>query len=101
MMKRHRRVGDDRHLAAGAQLGDPLAERRQEAAADRDVIGALAQRDIHGDRFAGTERHGHGLAASAVGFDCKNRRRLSITSSLMASCGTSRDSTVMPAWETT
>ena len=42
---------------------------RQEATADRDVIGTVAKRNIHGDRFAGTERHGHGLALSAGGFD--------------------------------
>ena len=55
MMARHRLVGDDRDLAARPEPGDPLAERREQAAADRDVIGAVAERDIDGDRIAGAQ----------------------------------------------
>ena len=35
MMARHRLVGDDRDLASRPELGDSLAERRDQAAADR------------------------------------------------------------------
>ena len=60
MMARHRLVGDDRDLASRPQRCDPLAERRDQAAPDDDVVGAVAERDIDDDRIAGAQRRGHG-----------------------------------------
>ena len=47
MMARHRLVGDDRAACApgrSAAMRSPSV--REQAAADRDVVGALAERDI-------------------------------------------------------
>jgi hypothetical protein len=67
MMTRHRLVGDDRDLASRPKL----AIRSPSVAAgraDRDVIGAGAERDIDGDRIAGAERRGHGARLPARAF---------------------------------
>ena len=59
MQVRDRLVGDDRRLGAGLERGGPVAERGQYAAPDDNVIGALAQSDVDGDRLAGSQRRGH------------------------------------------
>ena len=48
MVTRHRLVGDDGRRGARPQRGDARAQPGEEAAADRDVIGALAERHAHG-----------------------------------------------------
>ena len=55
-------VGDDGGARAGPQRGDPRAQRRQHVAADDDVIGAIAERDIDGDGIGMFQRRGHGVA---------------------------------------
>ena len=65
-MARHRLIGDDRDLASRPEPGDPLAERREQAAPDHDVIGAVAERDIDGDRIAGAQGRGHGAVPSGA-----------------------------------
>ena len=44
-------IGDDRRTHAGPQARDLFAERGQHAAADDDVIGAIAERDVDVDRI--------------------------------------------------
>ncbi len=46
----------------GRKRGDARAQRWQHVAADDDVIGALAERDIDGDRIGMFQRRGHGVA---------------------------------------
>ena len=45
----HGAVGDDGGAHAGPQRGDARAQRLQHVAADDDVIGAIAERDVDGD----------------------------------------------------
>ena len=59
-------VADDRQLRARAQLRDPLAERRELAAADHDVVAALAERDVDDDRIARSQRRGHDAVSPFV-----------------------------------
>ena len=40
-------VGDDGDTRAGTQRGDSLAERRQDAPADDNVVGTLTERDVN------------------------------------------------------
>ena len=51
MMLCHRGVGDDQSLRPRTKPGDTLAEARQQAAADHDVVGALAKPDVDLDRL--------------------------------------------------
>ena len=65
----HGAVGDDGGAHAGPQRGDARAERRQHVAADHDVIGALAERDIDRDGIGMFQRRGHHLASNVSGDD--------------------------------
>ena len=101
MMLRYVLVADDGEPCTGPQLRDPLAERRELAAADHDVVAARAERDVDDDRIAGADGRGHerlpwiapecGRAAQA------RRASTSTISSTILSCGTSRDCTVRSA----
>ena len=53
-------VGDDRDLRPGPQRRDLLAQQSQQAAANENVVAALAERDVDDDRIAGTQRRRHG-----------------------------------------
>src|SRR6185437_11885162 len=66
MMRGDVLVADDDRARTGAQLPDRGAERREHAAADDDVVGALAERDRHGDRLARLERRGHDAFSSSA-----------------------------------
>ena len=44
---------------AGLERRDARAQLGEQPAADHDVIGAVAERDIHGGGFAGAQRSGH------------------------------------------
>ena len=57
--QRHILVGDDRGPRARPQSRHARAELREHAAADDDVIGAVAERDVDHDRIVGTQRRGH------------------------------------------
>ena len=59
-------VGDDGGARARPQRGDARAQRWQHVAADDDVIGAIAERDVDGDRIGMFQRRGHGVALIAV-----------------------------------
>ena len=94
----HGAVGDDGGPHAGAQRGDARAERRQHAAADDDVIGAVAEGDVDRDIGGMFQWRSHGvtLIPSVVGWAegapaHSRARRASIHSSTMRSCGTSRE----------
>jgi hypothetical protein len=69
-----RLVGDDRGARAGPQRGDARAQRLQHAAADDDVIGALAERDIDGDRIGMFQRRGHRAAPIDGGWLAARRK---------------------------
>ena len=92
-------VGDDGGARAGPQRGDPVAERWQHTAADDDVIGAIAERDVDGD---GSECFNGAVIAwrSCVGcFFCARRRHKPGVQGVDAfiddfSRGTSRDAIV-------
>jgi hypothetical protein len=95
-------VGDDGGARAGPQGGDTGAQRWQHIAADHDVIGTLAERDIHRDRIGMFQGGGHWLALN--GFEISlapspqsRACRASMHSSTIFSCGTSRDQIVMSA----
>ena len=94
-------VGDDRDLAPGRSAAIRSPSVGEQAAADHDVVGALAERDVDRDRIAGAQRRGHGwLAArhaSAPAPAAATVRSAAMISSTIVSCGTSRDSTVMSA----
>ena len=66
----HGAVGDDGGAHAGAQRGDARAERGQHAAADDDVIGAVAERDVDRDIGGMFQWRSHGvtLIPSVVGW---------------------------------
>src|SRR3954465_13564224 len=98
MMARHRLVRDDRDLASWPKPADPLAQASQQTATDRDVIGAVTERNVDRTRVAGAQRHGHDATCPGAGPAGTVRpRRPSKISSTMVSCGTSRDSTVRSA----
>ena len=59
-------VGDDGGAGAGPQGGDAAAQRLQHVAADHDVIGAIAERDIDGDGIGMLQGRGHGVALRRV-----------------------------------
>src|SRR5690606_33961343 len=94
MMPRYRLVGDDRGAGARPQGSDALVELADQAAADEDVVGALAERDGHGDRLGATQRRGHGAPPVRA-----SRPRWSATAAMISlttvSCGSSRDCTTM------
>ena len=56
--------------APGRNAGDPPAQRRQHVAADHDVIGALAERDLDRDRTGMFQRRGHRRAVRWSGAAC-------------------------------
>src|SRR5829696_3865279 len=94
----HGAVGDDGGPHAGAQRGNARAERGQHAAADDDVIGAIAEGDVDRDIGGMFQWRSHGvtLIPSVVGWaegppTHSRARRASIHSSTMRSCGTSRE----------
>ncbi len=97
----HVAVGDDGGPRAGPQRGDAPAQRPQHVAADDDVIGAIAERDIDGDRIGMFQRRGHGVTPilSWVCVQPPHRKacRASMHSSTIFSCGTSRDQIVKSA----
>ena len=62
---RHRAVRHDGGARAGTKRGDARAERGDQAAADDDVIGALAERDIDDGRIGAQRRRHHDAAPSA------------------------------------
>ena len=95
-------VGDDGGADARPQGGDAAAQRWQHVAADHDVIGAIAERDIDGDGIGMLQGRGHGVAlsvfdASFVALPHSRPCSASMHSSTIFSCGTSRDQIVMSA----
>ena len=54
-------VGDDRGPRARPQRRHARSELREHIAADHDVIGAIAERDIDDDRIVRAQRRGHGV----------------------------------------
>ena len=99
-------VGDDGGARAGPQLSDTGAQRWQHIAADDDVVGAVAERDIDRDRVGMFQRRGHRVTPSAPGVACAAEAvppvhsqvcRASMHSSTIFSCGTSRDQIVRSA----
>ncbi len=55
-------VGDDGRAHAGPKGCDARAERRQHVAADDDVVGAAAERDVDDHGIGMLQRRGHGAA---------------------------------------
>ena len=95
-------VGDDGGAGARPQGGDAAAQRLQHVAADHDVIGAIAERDIDGNGIGMLQGRGHGVAlsvfdASFVALPHSRPCSASMHSSTIFSCGTSRDQIVMSA----
>ena len=89
----------------GRKRGDARAQRLQHVAADDDVIGAVAERDVDGDRIGMFQWRGHGVTLiPSVGWSDAARpphrraRRASMHSSTMRSCGTSREPIVRSAF---
>src|SRR5262249_36605789 len=62
-------VSHDCDLRPGPQRRDFLAEQRQQAAADVDVVAALAERDVDDDRVAATQGRRHGSWSPSAGGD--------------------------------
>ena len=98
-------VGDDGRARAGTQAGDASAQRLQHVAADDDVIGPVAERDVDGNRIGMFQWCGHGVALiPSVGWSAAARsphrraRRASMHSSTILSCGTSREAIVKSAF---
>src|SRR6476659_120126 len=90
-------VGDDRNLRPGPQRRDLLAQQSQQAAADVNVVAALAERDVDDDRVAGTQGRRHGSwPPSAQATPIRPASALTISSTIF-SCMTSRDCTVRSA----
>ena len=95
-------VGDDGGARAGPQRGDTAAQRLQHVAADHDVIGAVAERDVDGDGIGMFQGRGHWVAlnvfdASFVPLPHRKACKASMHSSTIFSCGTSRDQIVISA----
>src|SRR5580700_6764167 len=91
-------VGDDDGLGARPQRGDAGAQRIEQAAADDDVIAARSERDMNNRRIAANE-HRHAPASCRGEFGAlRNTASNVMISDTIASCGTSRDCTVMSAW---
>src|SRR5688572_22535937 len=103
MMVRNVLVGDDGNPGAGAQLRDALAERGKLAAADDDVIAAIAERNVNDDWIAASQRRGHDTVSPGVDASGAAPRgsgpavSTATISSTILSCGTSRDCTVKSA----
>ena len=82
---------------------DPFAERGQHAAADDDVIGAIAERDVDLDGIGMFQRGSHRTALATSAGDwaaCPPQRwawSASMHSSTILSCGTSREAMVRSA----
>src|ERR1700760_2848173 len=92
-------IGDDCGPDPRPQRRDTLAERGQNVAADHDVIGAIAERNVYIDEVGVFQRRGHGTAPTLSppwvarppqSFSCS----ASMHSSTILSCGTSRDQIV-------
>ena len=98
---RNKLVGDDGRARAGPQRRDARAQRSQHAAADDDVIGAVAERDIDRNGIGIFQRRGHRVAPtiSLVVSLAPQRCACSAAmhSSTIFSCSTSREATVMSA----
>ena len=94
-MLRNGFVGHDHGAGTGLQRRDARAEVRNEPAADRDVIGAVAERDRHRD-LTRLERSGHhGAASTGAPAATPSTRASSVTiSATITSCDTSRDMTM-------
>ena len=60
------RIGDDEDPGARPQSLDARTERRDQPAADDDVVAALAERDLHDGRV-GAKRSGHADACWSEG----------------------------------
>ncbi len=94
-------VGNDGGARAGPQRGDTGAQRLHHIAANDNVIGALAERDVDRDRVGMFQGRGHHVAPIRPGVSfapphskaCKP----SMHSSTIFSCGTSRDQIVRSA----
>ena len=100
MTRRHGLVADDRGGCAGLERRDACPEFADQSAADRDVVGARAERDVDGDGFAGAQRSSHRAASAtfAAGAVTPSTPASAVTISFtIVSCDTSRDTTVMSA----
>ncbi len=103
IVARDRFVGDDGRLGTGTQGGNPLPERGEQAAADHDVIAALAEHDIDDDRVDRAQWSSHGagspLTHCAKGVTARPMCPATAPriSSTILSCGTSRDCTTRSA----
>src|SRR5688572_4279777 len=92
-------VGHDRGGGAGFERRNACAQPGQEPAADHDVIGTAAERDVHDHRLAGPQRRGHDETSAIVSGRCDGARpsgaaTAAMISLTMVSCATSRDITV-------
>ena len=100
-MRRNVFVGDDGDPRTRPQRGDAAAQRGQHAAADDDVIGALAECDVDHDGIGVFQRRGHRVAPtiSPVVSLAPQRCRCNAAmhSSTIFSCSTSREAMVMSA----
>src|ERR1700722_21034234 len=86
-------VADDDGLGARTQRREARAKRRQQAAANDDVIAARIERDTNGGGI-GADRRGHWpLPCGTEGASRKSPSAATISVTI-ASCGTSRDCTV-------
>src|SRR6266702_3489816 len=94
-------VGHDGRAHARTKCGDAGAQRRQHIAADDDVVGAIAERNVDGDWIGVSQWRGHGVAlnpsvvwsiVSWLATRVPHRRtpRAARHSSTIRSCGTSR-----------
>src|SRR4029078_12354715 len=96
-------VGDDRNLRPGPQRRDLLAQQSQQAAADVNVVAALAERGVDDDRIGGTQGRRHGswppsarASGNAQAAPIRPASALTISSTIF-SCTPARDCTVRSA----
>ncbi len=88
----NRIVGHDCHARAGPECLDPLTERRNKPAPDDDVVSARTKRHWHLYRLNLSQGRRHDF------FSMPRPRQsgsLAMISSMMVSCGSSRDCTIM------
>src|SRR5258706_406062 len=105
-MKRAEKILAPRRIDPGLAADGGIDLRQQHVAADDDVVGALAERDIDRDGVGMFQGRGHRVApmvsdvpfvAEAAPSPHSQLCKASMPSSTIFSCGTSRDQIVMSA----